>query len=169
MDPDLYYQIKTIIRYLVTYLFRNNHETQFYSEMSQDILLEELPAHLRSQLITLIYKENNLDIIKFFQGKSPDFLNQILPLLKRITLSQDEVIYQYGDWADESTLVNIIIYLVYFILKGDVNLISSDDYMFRTYNQGSYFGEADILTNIVIIYNIYIYIYIYIYICVCVI
>ena len=71
--------------------------------MSHDTLLEELPTSLRSQLITLIYQQNNLGCIAFFHGKSPDFLNQILPLLKRITLEADDVIYRDGDWADEST------------------------------------------------------------------
>ena len=75
--------------------------------MSHDTLLEELPTSLRSQLITLIYQQNNLGTIAFFHGKSPDFLNHILPLLKRITLEKDDVIYRDGDWADESK--NIII------------------------------------------------------------
>ena len=70
--------------------------------MSNESLMEELPTSLKSELITLMYQQNHLDSIAFFQGKSPDFLNLILPLLKRIALEKDDVIYRDGDWADES-------------------------------------------------------------------
>ena len=124
--------------------------------MTHDTLLEELPTSLRSQLITLIYQQNNMDCIAFFQGKSPEFLNQILPLLKRITLEKDDVIYRDGDWADESKFILENKYLVYFILSGSVNLISQDNYIVRNYIKGSYFGEYELLIKSVI----YIYIYI---------
>ena len=71
--------------------------------MSHDTLLEELPTSLRSELITLIYQQNNLGVIAFFHGKDPEFLNEIMPHLRRITLEKDEIIYRDGDWADEST------------------------------------------------------------------
>ena len=82
--------------------------------MSHESLLEELPSGLRSQLITLIYQQNNLGVIAFFDGKNPEFLHAILPLLKRITLEKDEVIYRDGDWADESNIyIYIYIYSVF--------------------------------------------------------
>ena len=70
--------------------------------MSHESLLDELPSGLRSQLVTLIYQQNNLGVIAFFDGKNPEFLHEILPLLKRITMQKDEIIYRNGDWADES-------------------------------------------------------------------
>ena len=80
--------------------------------MTHETLLEELPTNMRSQLITLIFKQNNLDSIAFFQGKSPEFLHQILPLLKRVSLAKDELIYRSGDWVDES-IIYIYIYIAY--------------------------------------------------------
>ena len=77
--------------------------------MNYDSLLEELPSSLRSQLITLIYNENKLDVITFFQNQHPNFLNSILPLLKRISVEKDEVIFNDGDMADESKKVDILI------------------------------------------------------------
>ena len=65
--------------------------------------MEELPTNLRIQLLSLIFDKNNLHSIAFFSGKSPYFIADILPLLKRITLEKDEVIYGQGDWIDEST------------------------------------------------------------------
>ena len=73
--------------------------------MNYESLLEELPSSLRAQLVTLIFDENKLGVIKFFQKQNPNFLNMILPLLKRITVEKDEVIYKDGDMADESKLI----------------------------------------------------------------
>ena len=119
--------------------------------MNYDSLLEELPSALRSQLITLIYNENKLDVITFFQNQHPNFLNSILPLLKRISVEKDEVIFNDGDMADESKHFNIlIIYLVYFILEGKIRFVSPDNYVFRIMSKGTYFGEQEMLKKEVI-------------------
>ena len=121
--------------------------------MNHETLMEELPSSLRLQLLSLIFKKNNLGAISFFHRKSPYFINDILPLLKRITLEKNEVIYHYGDYIDESTYSYI--YIVYFILKGTVKLVSQDHYVFSTYNEGSYFGESDILNkNVSYLYTV---------------
>ena len=86
----------------INIIYRHNHETQFYSDMTHEALLDELPINLRSELVTLIYKQNNLDRIAFFQDKPPEFLSQILHMLKRITLEKDDVIFSHGNMADES-------------------------------------------------------------------
>ena len=109
METNLYYKLKQIIRYIYIYihiciniLYRNNHETHFYSDMNYESLLEELPSSMRAQLVTLIFQENKLGVIKFFKKQNPNFLSMILPLLKRITVEKDDVIYKDGDMPDES-------------------------------------------------------------------
>ena len=129
--------------------------------MKHDALMEELPSSLKNQLLSLIFKKNNLGTIAFFHGKSPYFINEILPLLKKITLEKDEPIYRYGEYIDESICISHLYLLVYFILKGTVQLVSNDHFVLSTYGEGSYFGEADILGNAVYIF-IFIYIYIYV-------
>ena len=86
---------------------RNNHETNFYSDLDHESLLEELPPSIRSELVTLLYEQNNIGAIAFFHGKSPDFMNEILPMLKHMTLEKNEILYRDGDWADESNLARI--------------------------------------------------------------
>ena len=58
------------------------------------------------------------------------------------------LIYSSGEFIEES----IYLYtkdLVYFILKGSVQLVSQDHYVHSNYGEGSYFGETDILkTNV---------------------
>ena len=121
---------------------------EYYSSVDQENLLEELPAAMRAEVITLTHRKT-LDKIAFFKGKNPNFLLDILPTLKRLSLSKGEVIFSEGDWADESTLY-IYIYIVYFLLKGRVQLISRDGYIFMTYIEGSYMGDAELLTEHVI-------------------
>ena len=70
--------------------------------MTHEALMDELPTNMRSQLSTLIFKQNGLDSIAFFNDKSPEFLNQLLPLIKRVWLGKNELIYRVGDWVDES-------------------------------------------------------------------
>ena len=125
--------------------------------MSHETLMEELPTNLRIQLLSIIFEKNNLHSIKFFEGKNPYFIIDILPMLKRISLEKDEVIYGQGDWIDESIYIYIFIYLyiyiyinlVYFVLKGSVNLVSDDHFAYRTIEQGAYLGETEIINNIV--------------------
>ena len=147
MDPNLYYKLKQIIRYrdIIIIISRNNHETQFYSDMNYDSLLEELPSALRSQLITLIYNENKLDVITFFKNQQPNFLNSILPLLKRISVEKNEIIYNDGDIADESIISTKLFFLVYFILEGRIRFVSPDNFVFRIMTKGKYYGEKEML------------------------
>ena len=124
--------------------------------MNYDSLLDELPSTLRAQLITLIYNENKLDTIRFFENKHPNFLNAILPLLKRVSIEKNEVIYNDGDLADESKLliyIYIVILLVYFLLEGRVRFVSPDNYIFRIMSYGGYLGQGE-LFNKEVIYNI---------------
>ena len=133
------------------YIYRNNHETHFPTDMSQNALLEELPQSLRSEVMTLIYQQNNLGVIAFFQGKHPEFIHNILPLLKPLTFEKDDIIYRDGDWADESIIY--IIFIVYFILSGSVKMINPEHLIYRNYGGGSYFGEVSILKQIVYLHN----------------
>ena len=71
--------------------------------MDYDTLLDELPSSLRAQLATVIYMGNQLGAIEFFSNQHPNVINSILPLLKRIVVKKDELIYQNGDLAEECT------------------------------------------------------------------
>ena len=118
------------------------------------MLLEELPPSLRSDVVALLFHRNQIDNIQFFKTKDPNFLLEILPLLKQLSIDQNEIIYKEGDWTDES--IYILIYVVFFILKGTVSLVSPEFYVIRTYIQGSYFGEMEIFSKPVSgIYYIY--------------
>ena len=55
-------------------------------------------------------------------------------MLKSMRLKSGEILYRQGEYAEE----------VYFLIKGRVNLKASNGVVFKTYVEGSYFGEVDI-------------------------
>ena len=97
-------------------------------------LLQELPSSLRAEVVNYIHA----DIIKniaFFKDKTADFLYASLPLVRRFNLPAKEILYKEGEPAEE----------VYFILKGQMKLLTKDKITFMTYKEGSMFGENDVV------------------------
>ena len=129
--------------------------------MNYDTLLDELPSSLRSQLATMIYRGNQLHDIKFFNNLHPNIINAILPLLKRLIIKKDEVIYQDGDITEESIfntyyiyiyifiyyIYIYIYYIVYFIQEGKIRFASSDNFVFRLMYRGETFGVTEIINK----------------------
>lgn len=114
----------------------HNHEQNVYSWFSHDSLLKELPASLRTEISLHMYKKI-VEKVSFFQDKDPGFISYIVPTLKHISFKSGELMFTEGDYSDE----------VYFIVNGRVNLKASNNVTFKTYVQGSYFGEVEILEN----------------------
>ena len=123
MSPDLYYRLKKVIKYYskceLILLSRANHDTQFNLYMDQEMLLEELPPALRSDVVALLFHKHQIDNIQFFRTKDPNFLLEILPVLKQLSIEQNEIIYKEKDWADESIYILYILYIYsVFYLEG---------------------------------------------------
>ncbi|CDW71963.1 cation channel family protein [Stylonychia lemnae] len=140
--------------------FLENNNKDITSIDDQERLLNELPPSLKSEVVSHTHG-NIISGIKFFQDKNPDFLWQVLPLLKNMKIYKGDTLYSQGDHADE----------IYFILKGSVimhidlhdptinpsyqpkqktNEDEEDDddsynVPFNLYVEGSYFGDSDCL------------------------
>ena len=105
-----------------------------------------------------------LNNICFFWNKDPAFLTDVTSYINKIRIGDGELVYKAGDPAEASNYTNIYIYiyyLVYFITKGRVRMIDQDGYIYRTYVEGSLFGEYEALNEPVsfiiylfILYNI---------------
>jgi CRP-like cAMP-binding protein len=121
----------------------HNHEQNVYSWFSHDSLLKELPASLRTEISLHMHKKIVEEVV-FFQDKDPGFISYIVPALKHITFRNLEFMFSEGDYADE----------VYFLVTGRVNLKAANGIAFKTYVQGSYFGEVEILENTVRTYTV---------------
>ena len=58
----------------------------------QEKLLNELPASLRSEVITHTHGEI-IQKINFFRDKDPDFLWAVLPILRPLKLLPNDILY----------------------------------------------------------------------------
>ena len=99
-------------------------ELEFMKNISLS-LKEAVSHHLYTTLV------NN---ITFFRKRKMDFLKAIIPKLKKSQFVFKEVIYYLGDPTEE----------IYFLNKGRVNF-NLETIHFRTYHQGSYFGEIELI------------------------
>jgi CRP-like cAMP-binding protein len=61
--------------------FIENNNKDFHSIEDQERLLQELPPSLKSEVVSHTHG-NIITCVRFFQDKNPDFLWQVLPLLK---------------------------------------------------------------------------------------
>ncbi|CAG9311648.1 unnamed protein product [Blepharisma stoltei] len=113
-----------------------NYEENMFSWFDQDTLMNELPASLRTD-VSLHMHHKIVEKIYFFQDKDPGFISYIVPKLRTVSLQPGEFLYKEYEFPDE----------VYFLTKGRVNLIASNGVVFKSYVQGSYFGEVEIMEN----------------------
>lgn len=102
-------------------------------------LLEDIPAHLRTQLLVIIYQKV-LESNAFFENKPSYFVAYVAPLLKPVRYDPEDYIYRQNDYAKD----------MYFIVKGEVAMLvpspdSSTEIIFNILSGSYYFGETDIL------------------------
>ncbi len=104
------------------------------SDHNKEILLEELPLNLRSELSYRMFKDL-ANSIEFLNKRSKRFIASIGPHLKPHFTSKDEVIISKGDYANE----------IYFIKKGivGVGIKELNNICFMTISEGYYFGEVN--------------------------
>lgn len=113
-----------------------NYEENIFSWFDQDSLMNELPSSLRTE-VSLHMHHKIVEKIYFFQDKDPGFISYMVPKLRTICLQAGDYLYKEHEYPDE----------VYFLTRGKVNLITQNGIAFKTYVQGSYFGEVEILEN----------------------
>ena len=141
MPSHLYFRILRILK--------RNAEVSYFSFLDQDMLLNELPSALKNEILSITHKRI-LDSFSFFKGKPPQFVLDILPEFKHISLFQDDLIYRKGEWVENSnTFIYIYQFIVYFLLSGRVGFVTKDGNIFRNYVSGSYFGEVEHFKNLV--------------------
>jgi CRP-like cAMP-binding protein len=114
----------------------HNHQENIYSWFDKEALLKELPASLRKNISIHIHKKV-VGQISFFQDKDPQFISNVVPKLKNVHMQLGEILFKEGDHAEE----------IFFLVRGRVSLKTTSGLVFKTYLQGSYFGEVEVLAN----------------------
>ena len=91
----------SLMYFKILRILKRNAEAAYFNFLDQDALLDELPAALKNEVMAITHKKI-LDSFSFFKGKPPQFVLDILPEFKHISLSPDEVVYRNGDWFENS-------------------------------------------------------------------
>lgn len=110
----------------------------YAQDNSYSELMDVLPKKLAVSLSEIIYKPI-VENIKFFQEIDPEILLTVAPELHLCRFMTGEHIMNKGEYPNE----------VYFIKSGSIGLTIPDygQEVFMNMNQGSYFGETEIIYN----------------------
>jgi CRP-like cAMP-binding protein len=110
----------------------------YNKEPNYSELLESLPISFRIELGYAMYNETLKDI-DFFVSKPLKFIAFIGPLLTKVDVCQEEIIYSKDETANE----------MFFVKSGTVSLVLEeyDNFAYITIDEGYYFGETDLLFN----------------------
>ncbi|OMJ95537.1 hypothetical protein SteCoe_1141 [Stentor coeruleus] len=127
LSDALYFKIKNHIEL---------NADKLYYDVAHLEFLKEIPFSLREKLSTHLYK-TFVKNIYFFQNKSYAFLNATVPKLKRFCYKFNDIIYSKDEEPEE----------IFFINKGRANFKAENNLVFRTFTQGSYFGEIEVIEN----------------------
>ena len=106
-----------------------------YYLISEIDFLNHIPLTLREEVSSYLHQVL-IGKIDFFRSKKSNFLHEIIPKLKKSHFFKSEIIYYTGEEPEE----------IYFIESGQVGL-KLENFVFRIYHQGSYFGEIELIEN----------------------
>jgi signal-transduction protein with cAMP-binding, CBS, and nucleotidyltransferase domain len=101
----------------------------------QQLILKDLPESLRQDVRQNLFKNiiENWDVI--LDNQDNGVLSSIIQKLELRIIPQEELIIKYGEIAQE----------MYFIIKGQVNIISSEGIHLAQIGVGKNFGEMALL------------------------
>ena len=97
-----------------------------------------LPPSLRDELLSFIYGKIVAKIQFLKDCEDQDFLWHVLPILKSIQLTTDDILYFRGDYAED----------IYFIIHGTIKMYSQEGNVFHKVTDGQMLGESDTLLDL---------------------
>ena len=115
-----------------------------------EALFAELPQSLRTDVIQSTHGQI-INQIKFFKDKPQDFLINLIPRLKLMSLYDNDILYSQGDQAEEIFFVYHGSILLYVDILDFINMepFIKTDQVFNIplaiYSNGSYFGDNDMM------------------------
>jgi hypothetical protein len=97
-------------------------------------ILTEIPNKIKSK-ISLSMFDKRIMKIELFKKSNKNFIANVVPLLKYQSFTKDEIIYKCDEVPQK----------VFFILLGNVSLMTADGIVYTRTYKGNYFGEIEIL------------------------
>jgi CRP-like cAMP-binding protein len=129
--------------------FENSAKTRG-SDGDWEALFQDLPPSLRTDVIQSTHGQI-IDGIKFFKDKPQDFLINLIPRLKPMTLYDNDILFNQGDQAEEIFFVYNGSVLHYVDILDFMNMepFIKNDQAFNVplclFSDGSYFGDNEVL------------------------
>lgn len=111
-----------------------NHRENTLNWFNQEALLNELPTSLAT-IVSYHLHHRLVEKVYFLQDKSPEFIAYIAPKLRLVHFSPGEILYKELEHPEE----------VFFLTRGRVHLLANNWVVFKTFVQGSYLGEIEII------------------------
>ena len=128
LSKDLNERLRLALRF-------STQRSGFSTQLKRSIF-NELPRELRYQ-VALAMHQGSAKTIPFFQARDQAFIAAIVPFLNSLQMGEKAEVYQAGEYSDE----------IYFISKGHC-LYMYHDLVMKKLQNGSYFGETEVMTDI---------------------
>jgi len=109
-----------------------------------------LPPSLRTDIVQSTHGQI-IKGIRFFKDKPQDFLINVIPKLKSLSLFDNDILFSQGDQAEEIFFIfhgSVLLYVDLSEIVDMRNLIKDDSCFnipIAIYSNGSYFGDNDVL------------------------
>lgn len=103
---------------------------------SEQEFLRGLPPKLRAE-VSLHMKRSLLEQVDLFRGADPEAVKEVALNLQRLVLTPGDVVFREGEEGRE----------MYFIARGELEVLSRDMTRIAVMGPGSFFGEIALLTR----------------------
>jgi hypothetical protein len=129
LPKELRLKIKRTLEY--------NSVRNVFNQYERDEFFKDIPIDLKFEIAEIMHR-GVIHKLSFFKNKDSVFIANIVPLLEPLKVSKGEIIYRTGEYPIS----------VYFLISGRVNIVVGANMLnLKSYVQGSYFGEIEILAN----------------------
>jgi voltage-gated potassium channel len=127
---ELHPKLENRIKDYYTYLWKKRLG---FDERS---FLADLPRDLKTN-VALYLKKDIIEKISLFKGADQKFIEEIAMFLKPLILTPGDHVFKVGDEGKE----------MYFIVKGDLRVLSKEGKLLTVLSDGDFFGEVALFKN----------------------
>lgn len=127
---ELHPELEDRIKDYYTYLWKKR------LGFDEGSFLAGLPKNLKTN-VALYLKKDVVEKIPLFKGADHKFIEEIAIFLKPLILTPGDYVFEVGDEGKE----------MYFIVKGDLKVLSKEGKLLTVLSDGDFFGEVALFKN----------------------
>jgi voltage-gated potassium channel len=127
---ELHPELESRVRDYYTYLWKKR------LGFDESSFLADLPKNLKTN-VALYLKKDVVEKIPLFKGADHKFIEEIAIFLKPLILTPGDFVFEVGDEGRE----------MYFIVKGDLKVLSKEGKLLTVLSDGDFFGEVALFKN----------------------